>query len=59
MSHSLRFGCGQSLLRCLYQRVGFSSSSGSVGLLSDPVAPFPEETFGVPMRVGSSSSLHG
>ena len=34
---------------------GFSSSSGSVGLLSDPVAPFLEETFGVPVRVGSSS----
>ena len=28
-------------------------------LLSDPVAPSLEETFGVPMRVGSSSSLHG
>ena len=39
--------------------MGFSSSSGSVGLLLDPVAPFLEETFGVPVRVGSSSSLHG
>ena len=39
--------------------MGFSSSSGSVGLLSDPVAPFLKETFGVPVRVGSSSSLHG
>ena len=56
---SLRFGCDQSLLRCLYWGVGFSFSSGSVGLLSDPVAPFLEETFGVPVRVGSSSSLHG
>ena len=27
--------------------------------LSDPVAPSLEETFGVPVRVGSSSSLHG
>ena len=49
----------QLLLRCLYWRIGFSSSSGSVGLLSDPVAPSLEETFGVPLRVGSSSSLHG
>ena len=57
--HSLRFGCDRSLLRCLYRRVGFSSSSGSAGFLSDPVALFLEETFGVPVRVGSSSSLHG
>ena len=28
-------------------------------LLSDPVAPSLEETFEVPMRFGSSSSLHG
>ena len=28
-------------------------------LLSDPVAPSLEEPFEVPMRVGSSSSLHG
>ena len=28
-------------------------------LLSDPVAPSLEETYEVPMRVGSSSSLHG
>ena len=28
-------------------------------LLSDPVVPSLEETFEVPMRVGSSSSLHG
>ena len=28
-------------------------------LLSDPVAPSLEETFEVPMRVGSSNSLHG
>ena len=27
------------------RRVGFSSSSGSVGLLSDPVAPFPRGNF--------------
>ena len=40
--------------------VGLSCSSGSDGgLLSDPVAPFLEETFEVPMRVGSSSSLSG
>ena len=57
--HSLHFGRDQSLLRWLYWGVGFSYSYGSVGLLSDPVAPFLEETFGVPMRVGSSSSLHG
>ena len=59
MCSSLRFSCDQSLLRCLSWGVGFSSSSGSVGLLSDPVAPFLEESFGVPVRVGSSSSLHG
>ena len=45
--------------RCLYRRVGFSSSFGSVGLLSDPVALSLEETFGVPVRVRSSSSLRG
>ena len=28
-------------------------------LLLDPVAPSLEETFEVPIRVGSSSSLHG
>ena len=39
---------------------GFSYSSGSVGeLLSDPVALSLEETFEVPMRVGSFSSLPG
>ena len=27
--------------------------------LSDPMAPSLEETFEVPMKVGSSSSLHG
>ena len=60
VSQSLRSGWDQSLLRCLCLRVGFSYSSGSVGvLLSDPVAPSLEETFEVPMRVGSSSSLHG
>ena len=32
MSHSLRSGGVQSLLHCLYRRVGFSSSSGSVGV---------------------------
>ena len=57
---SLRSGWDQSLLRCLCLRVVFSYSSGSVGvLLSDLVAPSLEETFEVPMRVGSSSSLHG
>ena len=41
-------------------RVGFSCSSGpDGGLLSDPVAPFLEESVEVPMRVGSSSSLSG
>ena len=60
VSQSLRSGSDQSLLRCLCLRVGFSYSSGSVGvLLSDPVAPSLEETFEVPMRVGSSGSLHG
>ena len=40
--------------------VGFSCSSGpDDGLLSDPVAPFLEETIEVPMWVGSSSSLSG
>ena len=60
VSQSLRSGWAQSLLRCLSLRVGFSFSSGPVGgLLSDPVAPFLEETFEVPMRVVSSSSLLG
>ena len=40
--------------------VGFSSSSGpDGGFLSDPVAPFLEETNEVPMWVGSFSSLSG
>ena len=39
---------------------GFSCSSGpDGGLLSDPVAPFLEETIEVPVWVGSSSSLSG
>ena len=60
VTQSLRSGWDQSLLRCLCLRVGFSYSSGSVGVfLLDPVAPSLEETFEVPMRVGSSSSLHG
>ena len=60
VSQSLRSGCGQSLRRCLCLGVGFSYSSGSVCvLLSDPVAPSLEETSEVPMRVESSSSLHG
>ena len=47
-------------MRCLTLRVGFSCSSGpDGGLLSDPVAPFLEETIEVPMWVGSSSSLSG
>ena len=47
-------------MRCLNLRVGFSYSSGpDGGLLSDPMAPFLEETIKVPMRVGSSSSLSG
>ena len=37
--------------------MGFSSSSDLSVYLSDPVAPFLEETFGVPVRVRSSSSL--
>ena len=54
------FMMGQSLLRCLSLRVGLSCSSGpDGGLLSDPVAPFLEETIEVPMRLGSSSSLSG
>ena len=40
--------------------VGFSCSSGpDGGLLSDPVAPFLEETIEVLMWVGSSSSFSG
>ena len=40
--------------------VGFSCSSGpDGGLLSDPVAPFLEDTIGVPMWIGSFSSLSG
>ena len=40
--------------------VGFSCSSGpDGGFLSDPVAPFLEETVEVPMWVGSFSSLSG
>ena len=40
--------------------VGFSCFSGpDGGLLSDPVAPFLEETFEVPMWAGSFSSLSG
>ena len=47
-------------MRCLTLGVGFSCSSGpDGGLLSDPVAPFLEETIEVPMWVGSSSSLSG
>ena len=60
MSQLLRSGRGQSLRRCIRLRVGFSYSSGSVGvLLSDPVALSLEETSEVPMRVESSCSLHG
>ena len=45
---------------CLTLGVGFSCFSGpGGGLLSDPVAPFLEETTEVPMWVGSSSSLSG
>ena len=40
--------------------VGFPCSSGpDGGLLSNPVAPFLEETIEVPMWVGPSSSLSG
>ena len=47
-------------MRGLTLGVGFSCSSGpDGGLLSDPVAPFLEETIEVPMWVGSSSSLSG
>ena len=47
-------------MRCLTLGVGFSGSSGpGGGLLSDPVAPFLEETIEVPLWVGSSSSLCG
>ena len=47
-------------MRDLTLEVGFSCSSGpDGGLLSDPVAPFLEETIEVPMWVGSSSSLSG
>ena len=41
-------------------RVDFSCSSGpDGGFLSDPVAPFLEETIEVPLWVGSFSSLSG
>ena len=47
-------------MRGLTLGVGFSCSSGpDGGLLSDPVAPFLEETIEVPMWVESSSSLSG
>ena len=47
-------------MRGLTLEVGFSCSSGpDRGLLSDPVAPFLEETIEVPIWVGSSSSLSG
>ena len=47
-------------MRSLTLEVGFSCSSGpDGGLLSDPVAPFLEETIEVPMWVGASSSLSG
>ena len=47
-------------MRCLALGVGFSCSSGpDGGLLSDPVAPFLEETIEIRMWVGSSSSLSG
>ena len=39
--------------------LAFLPPMGLSVLLSDPVAPSLEESFGVPMRVGSSSSLHG
>ena len=47
-------------MRDLTLGVGFSCSSGpDGGFLSDPVAPFLEETIEVPMWVGSFSSLSG
>ena len=47
-------------MRDLTLGVGFSGSSGpDGGFLSDPVAPFLEETIEVPMWVGSFSSLSG
>ena len=47
-------------MRALPLEAGFSCSSGpDGGLLSDPVAPSFEETFEVPMWVGSYSSLSG
>ena len=47
-------------MRDLTLEVGFSCSFGpDGGFLSDPVAPFLEETIEVPMWVGSSSSLSG
>ena len=47
-------------MRELTLRVGFSCSSGpDDGLLSDPVAPFLEETIEVPMWVESFNSLSG
>ena len=47
-------------MRDLTLGVGFSCSSGpDCGFLSDPVAPFLEETIEVPMWVESFSSLSG
>ena len=48
-----------SRLRCLCLRVGFSFSSGSVGVTVGSSGAVLRGNFEVPMRVGSSSSLHG
>ena len=45
VSHSLRSGWVQSLLRCLYLRVGFSSSSGSVGVTVGSSGAIPRGNF--------------
>ena len=45
VSHSLHSGWVQSLLRCLYRRVGFSSSSGSVGVTVGSGGAVPRGNF--------------
>ena len=57
--HSRRFGCDQSLRRCLYWGVGFSSSSDLSVYCRIQWRLSSRKLLGVPVRVGSSSSLHG
>ena len=57
--HSRRFGWDQSLRRCLYWGVGFSSSSDLSVFCRIQWHLSSRKLLGVPVRVGSSSSLHG